>query len=170
MGRTGRTATAVLVVTLLVAAGIGWVYLLRGVGPLDVGPRVDESLALERLAHEDGQPLLLLLAVWLPTAACAAVALAGLTDFTRAGRALLGGTVSFIALFVIDAASDAVTESERFVDHLSPQATRVAQWLPPVLFAVLCALIPAASDRARRRRRGRAAGSRRPPADDAAGA
>src|SRR5581483_5207854 len=61
----GALVLPVVVVALLV--GIGWLYVLRGLGWFGFGPRVHDSLPLLQLAGFDAQPLARLAVGWLAT-------------------------------------------------------------------------------------------------------
>src|SRR4051794_41252843 len=89
--RARRGVAAVLVPVLATLAGVGWLYLLKDVGLLDAGPAVGGALPLERLAGDDAQPLLRVLAAWIPAAAAGAAALSALTQLRPASRGIVAG-------------------------------------------------------------------------------
>jgi hypothetical protein len=139
-GEARAVARAVIVVAIpatAVVAGVGWLYLLRNAGLLGVGPRLRDALPLQQLAGDDGQPLLRMIAAWLPTGAAAAAALARV----RVGRpAAAVGAIALMMLVLTGAASDAVVNSERFTSDLLPQLTRPGLWAALVLMTAGAAL------------------------------
>lgn len=118
---------------LLVAGGVGWLYLLRHERVLDLGPHIPGALPLEQLAGEASQPLARMAVAWLPTGAAAGVVLMVLTR-SRASVRLLGLTLlSFVVLFLTTAASDAVAQNERLLDHLGAPLARGGVWAAVLL-------------------------------------
>jgi hypothetical protein len=131
-----RATFAWLLAFLLVAAGVGWLYLVRHLGALDLGPRIPGALPLEQLAGEAPQPLGRMVVAWVPTGAAAGVMLVLLTRL-RAGARLLGlAVLSFATLLVSTAASDAVAQNERFVNHLTVPLERAGVWTAVLLFVI----------------------------------
>jgi hypothetical protein len=113
-----------------VAAGIGWLYLLRGAGALAAGPSVRGALPLQQLAGDDGQPLLRLLAAWLPAGALAGAVVGG-----RRGWVVVGA-VAWLALAVTGAVSDATAISGSVWEHVVPQAWRPGTWAAAGIMAL----------------------------------
>jgi hypothetical protein len=124
------------------ATGVGWLYLLRDVGALRSGPALPDALALERLAGRDAQPLLRVLAAFVPTGVAVAVALRAATGLGRAGRALLAGLPAYAVLITAGTASDAVTRSQPAALYVAAQPTRAAVWLPASIFALCAYALP----------------------------
>jgi hypothetical protein len=120
-------------VPLAVVAGLGWLYLLRGVAALALGPDVRGALPLEQLAHHDGQPLARLVAAWVPAGAAAGAALAAGTRRSSVARALAVGFVGWLVLVLSGAGSDAAAISASVPSHLAPQLTRPGTWSAAVL-------------------------------------
>jgi len=120
-----------------VAAAVGWLYLLRGVAALDIGPSVSGALPLEQLAGGDDQPLARLVAVWLPCGWLAGEGLVGLGVAAggRVGRALRVGLVALVVLVVAGAVSDAAAISDPIASHLSAQAGRAGSWVAVAITA-----------------------------------
>lgn len=115
------------------AGGVGWLYLLRHERALDFGPHIPGALPLEQLAGEASQPLGRMAVAWLPTGAAAGVVLMVLTR-ARVGARLLGLTLmSFVVLFLSTAASDAVAQNERLLDHLGAPLARGGVWAAVLL-------------------------------------
>jgi hypothetical protein len=153
-----RATLAWVLALLLVAGGIGWLYLLRHVAALDFGPRIPGSLPLEQLAGQNPQPVGRVAAAWVPTGAAAGIVLLLLTRM-RAGVRLLGLTVmAFVVIFLSTAASDAITQNERFVDHLSAPLARGGVWAA-VLLLLTGSLVAELAAPAARRAAGAAATS-----------
>jgi hypothetical protein len=169
MFRVIRLLAGATSVLAAVAAGIGWLYLLRHAGVLAAGPRVNEALPLQRLAGDDDQPLARVLVAWVPAALVAAAGLARFTRLRRPARALTAGAGAAALLWAAGAMADAVTETEPIVRHLSPQAGRVAIWLPAALFSA-CALMPAGAGARRAARSAPSADAKRHAAGRAAAA
>jgi hypothetical protein len=142
MLRMIRLLAGAATVVAAVAAGLGWLYLLRTAHVLAVGPRVAEALPLQRLNGDDRQPLLRMLVAWAPAALVAAAGLACFTRLRRPARALAAGGGAALLLGLTGAMSDAVTASDPFSAHIGAQPGRIAIWLPAALFAA-CALMPA---------------------------
>ena len=140
--RAGRRTAAILAALLATAAGVGWLYLLRGWSPAFLGPGVAEALPLQRLAHESTQPLLKLVAVWGVSGLTAGVAIAALTGAGRRARAALAGAATLVLLLATGAMSDAVTASESLSRHISAQPTRSATWLAAALVALGAFIAP----------------------------
>lgn len=134
-------------------AGVGWLYLLRGVGAVAAGPRVSGALPLEELARHGAQPLLRMAVAWLPAGFAVGLALrlgAGL----RAPAVAIGcGLLSLVLLGSSTAASEAVSRNERFGAHVLPALHRSGVWTA-VAFAVIGSLLAVAALRGGPRRRG----------------
>jgi hypothetical protein len=137
----GRLLAGAVTVLAAVAAGIGWLYLLRDARVLAVGPRFAEALPLQRLAGNDRQPLLRMLVAWLPAAGLAAAGLTRVTHLRRPARALVAGGGAAFLLGLTGALSDAITVTDPLFSHVGDQPGRAAIWLPAALFAA-CALMP----------------------------
>lgn len=154
--RTARGLAAFVLLVALVAAGVGWLYLLRDAHALRAGPKLYDALPLQRLAGQGSQPLLRLVVAWLPTGIAAGVALMLLTRLGRVTRAIAAGVVTWVALFLAGGISDAVTESDPLTSHLGAQPHRAALWVAAGL-VLLGALIPPSG---RRRAAARPGGAR----------
>jgi hypothetical protein len=127
-----RGCGAVLVCALAVVAGLGWLYALRNVHALAVGPAFREALPLQRLAGNDGQSLLRLVLAWFPAGI---VAGCGLGALGVHGRAAWAAVLGFALIVVTGAGSDAVTESQRLGAHVDAQLGRAAIWSAAGLLA-----------------------------------
>lgn len=141
-----RSLAAVAVLVAAVAAGTGWLYLIRDATALDAGSGLTGALPLQRLAGQDTQPLLRVLVAWLPAAAGAAFALAAATRLRRPTRALVAGVGSFAALFALGALADSITASDPVSLHVSSQFGKGADWVVAALF-VAAGLIPPRRER-----------------------
>lgn len=132
---------------VVTAAGVGWLYLLFQAAVLPVGPRLAGALPLQQLASSDAQPLLRLVAAWLPAGVAAGVLVPGLG---RVGRTILVGVVSAAVLIAAGAVSDAVALNERVVPHLGPQLGRAGTWVAVGLMVI--GSLPVGRGRVGRRR------------------
>lgn len=121
---------------LAAVAGVGLLYLLRNGGVAPLGPKAAGALPLEQLDGTDGQPLARMALAWLPVG-LASGALIG--AFARgAWRVAFGVTaaVAWLVLVLSAAASDAVANNERFVDHLTTPLGAAGTWLSFVLLLI----------------------------------
>jgi hypothetical protein len=134
----------------VVAAGVGWLYLIREAGILVLGPRVRGALPLEQLARADGQALARLLLAWIPAGIAGGLVVAART---RLGAAAQVAVIAWLLLFVAGALSDAVADSTPVADHLGDQLTRPGTLVAVGLIAAGALLVPPTA------RRGRAAGA-----------
>lgn len=138
LAATGRRAsTALLVCLASLLAGLGWLYVLRGVGWLAMGSRVGDSLPLLQLAGFAGQPLGRVVAAWL---VAGAVAGAVLVRMPRLRRGVLAGLLGLIVLLAASQASFALARNLRLASVLWGRAPGAGPWLAAALFACGCAL------------------------------
>jgi hypothetical protein len=112
-----------------VVGAVGWLYLLRDLGALRLGPDVAGALPLQQLAGGDAQPLLRLALAWIPTGAVAARALAAGTALTPRLRAAAVALVAWVLLVVVGAVSDAAAISASVPSHLPAQLARPGTWV-----------------------------------------
>jgi hypothetical protein len=140
-----RRAVSVLALILVTIAGLGWLYLLVSLRILGFGPDVPAALQLQRLAGNAAQPVLRVVAAWLPTGVAAGTVLLALGWRSRAARAALGFGVTAVLLLALGAAADAVTASEPLGDHLRQQPQRLAPWLAAGLVGAGAAVLRARS-------------------------
>ncbi len=143
-GRAPRMAGAVrsglaglLVVTVGLLAGYGWLYVLRAAGWFAAGPKVGDSLPLLQLAGFDAQPLSRVVVAWLLAGALAGLAL------IRAGpgrRAVLAGVLALLLLLLAAQAAYALARNLRLTDVLLSRDPGLGPWLEAVLFGAGCAL------------------------------
>jgi hypothetical protein len=131
------------VIVLAIFAGTGWLYLLRGLGGLAVGPHIAGALPLQQLAGDADQPLLRVVLAWLPAGIVAGVALAKLTRLGVLARTGLVFVVSAALLVLAGATSDAVSISDPFATHLGPQAGRTGTWVAVALMVIGSLLVAA---------------------------
>ena len=160
MRHTLRAGAVVVVVIAAVAAGIGWLYALRHVALLRMGPRLTDALPLQRLAGGAAQPLGRVVAAWLPAGLVAGVGIGLVSRLRRPARALAVFVLALALVLAVSAASDALTHNEPIRQHLHEQPHRAAAWLAAGLMALGAALTPVIGRGAGRQepRGGRAAG------------
>ena len=117
-------------------AGIGLLYLLRGTGFADVGPRPSGALPLEQLANADAQPLARMALAWLPVGLAAGAVIA---TFTRGSRAVLLLLVTLLAgalLVTSSGVSVSVENSEPLTRHLTAALAYAGTWVSLALFVI----------------------------------
>jgi hypothetical protein len=131
-----RAVGALLVLIGIVAAGFGWLYLLRNVRHLSAGPRLHEALPLQRLAGGATQPLLRVAAAWIPTGLAGGLALWAIGFRKRLPRLAILFAGSALLLLLLGASADAVTASEALRQHVAVQPHRVVTWLVALLIAL----------------------------------
>lgn len=141
-----------LVVTVGLLAGDGWVYVLRGGGWLAAGPNVGDSLPLLQLAGSDGQPLLRVVVAWLIVGVLAGLALIRVAPLRR--TALAGG-LGLLLMLLASQASYAAARNLRLTDILLSRSPGLGAWLGALLFAIGVALPRRAEPRLKRGRGGR---------------
>lgn len=144
--RGGGAAGGVVVVIAGLLAGTGWLYVLRGLHWLAIGPRISDALPLLQLAASDGQPLLRVLVAWLLGGALTGVALGELTPNRRAGMALV---VGLVVLLIASQASYALARNVAFSSTVFSRSPGLGPVLEAVAFAVGCWL-PRPFDRGQR--------------------
>jgi hypothetical protein len=141
-GHVLRAGAVVVVVIAAVAAGVGWLYALRHVGLLKLGPRLSDALPLQRLAGGAAQPVGRMVAAWLPAGLVAGVGIGLVSHLRRPARALAVFALTLALVIVVSAASDALTHNEPLRSHLHQQPHRAAAWLAAGLMALGAALTP----------------------------
>jgi hypothetical protein len=142
-----RVVACPLVVLVAVAAGTGWLYLMRSWHVLGIGPGVHGSLELERLAAGDAQPLLRLAAAWVPAGIAAGLVLRTLVPVRGAVLALGAGAFALVLVMTLGAVSNAVENSETVGRHIAAQPGRAGPWVAAglvVIGAYLGARVPMA--------------------------
>ena len=141
-GHVARAGGVLLVVVAAVAGGIGWLYALRHVGALKVGPRLTDALPLQRLPGGAAQPLLRVVLAWLPAGLVAGVGVGLVSRLRRPGRGAAVFALALALVLAAAAASDSVTHNEPIRHHLHEQPHRVATWLAAGLMALGAVLAP----------------------------
>lgn len=136
----GLAACLALLVALV--AGTGWLYLLRDVRELAVGPHLKGALPLQQLAGADAQPLVRMAAAWLTTGIALGIALATVTRLRRSARALFTAVVSAVLLVATAAASDAIARNETVGYNLHGALSQAGVWVAAALLAVGVLLAP----------------------------
>jgi hypothetical protein len=116
-------------------AGTGWLYVLRGLHWLDVGPRISDALPLLQLASSDGQPLLRVVVAWILGGALTGVALAEVAPLRRAAVALV---MALVVLLLISQASYAVARNVAFSSTVFSRTPGLGPTLEACAFALGC--------------------------------
>jgi hypothetical protein len=150
--RHGGAAVAALVILVVgLLAGTGWLYVLRGLHWLDVGPRIGDALPLLQLASFDGQPLLRVLCAWVLAGALIGVALSQVAPNRRVAPAFV---IALVVLLLTAQASYALARNLSFSSAVFSHAPGLGPVLEAAAFAVGCWL-PRPIDRGQRARAGR---------------
>jgi enterochelin esterase-like enzyme len=137
MGRiarvAGASAAAGLALLVVVVAGTGLLYGMRGFGWLDAGPRLGDALPLLQLAGFDAQPLPRIAAAWLLAGAVFGLALIRVRPDRRVVIAAAGAL--FLLLFASDACF-ALARNLRLSDVLAARLPGAGAWIEGTLFGV----------------------------------
>lgn len=147
----GQAAAALVILVAGLLAGIGWLYVLRGLHWLDVGPRIGDALPLLQLASFDGQPLVRVLCAWVLAGALTGVALSKMTPNRRVVPALV---IALVVLLLAAQESYALTRNVTFSSAVFSHAPGLGPVLEAVAFAAGCWL-PRPIDRWQRAGAGR---------------
>lgn len=131
------TAVSVVIVVAGLLAGIGWLYLLRSLHWLRLGPRVSDALPLLQLAASDGQPLLRIVVAWILAGALSGVALAEVTPYRRAALALV---LALAVLLLASQASYALARNIAFSSTVFSRTPGLGPVLEACAFALGCSL------------------------------
>jgi hypothetical protein len=120
----------VLVAIATTCAATGWLYVLRHVRALDVGPHVAGGLPLLQLAHTDDQPLARMAVAWLPAGMLGGLLLTRLRPARGLlVRSALFGLVTAVVLVAAGAESQAIEYNDVFGSQLGPVAGHGGIWL-----------------------------------------
>lgn len=124
------------------AAGTGWLYLLRDLHVPGVGPNFEGALPLQQLAGGSAQPFSRMLLAWLPAGLALGITLAAVTRAPRAIRAGFTFVVGGILLLAASAISDAIAQNEPVSSHIGPAFSRGGVWLALVLLSAGVLIAP----------------------------
>jgi hypothetical protein len=144
--RGGGGAVAVVIVVAGLLAGTGWLYVLRGLRWLGLGPRIPDALPLLQLAAADGQPLLRVIVAWVLAGALTGVALAEMAPPRRTALALV---LALPLLLVASQASYALARNTAFSATVFSRSPGLGPVLEACAFALGCYL-PRPADRGQR--------------------
>lgn len=144
--RGSGAAVSVVIVLAGLLAGTGWLYLLRGLHWLRLGPRIPDALPLLQLAAADGQPLLRIVVAWVLAGALTGVALSEVTPYRRAGLAFV---LALVVLLLASQASYALARNLPFSSTVFSRAPGMGPVLEACAFALGC-FLPRAADRGQR--------------------
>jgi hypothetical protein len=117
-----------LLSVVALCAGVGWLYLLRDLGALAIGPKLSGALPLEELASRGAQPLLRMILAWLPAGFTIGLAFAICTRFRAVAVAVSAGLLALFVLGSTTAASEAVSRNERLSEHVWPALAQPGVW------------------------------------------
>jgi hypothetical protein len=146
LGRGGGGMVAVVIVVAGLLAGTGWLYVLRGLRWLGLGPRISDALPLLQLAAADGQPLLRVVVAWVLAGALTGVALAEMAPPRRTALALV---LALPLLLVASQASYALARNTAFSATVFSRSPGLGPVLEACAFALGCYL-PRPADRGQR--------------------
>jgi hypothetical protein len=144
--RGGRAAVWAVILVAGLLAGTGWLYVLRGLHWLALGPRIADSLPLLQLAASDGQPLVRVLVAWILAGAFTGVALAEAAPLRRLTLAL---GVALVVLLLASQASYALARNVAFSSTVFSRTPGLGPVIEACAFALGCAL-PRAPNRGER--------------------
>jgi hypothetical protein len=132
-----RGSAGIALAVLAVAAGMGWLYLLRELGALPVGSHLGQALPLQQLDRTDDQPLVRVIVAWLPAGLAGGLALAwGLQRSSRWSRTVVLFVIASVVLFSTAALSDAIAVSGDVVSRLPDQFSREGIWVEVACFVI----------------------------------
>src|SRR5207248_4521909 len=122
----GSRLGVTIVVLLAPVAGTGWLYALRSLNWLAVGPHIPDSLPLLQLARADAQPLGRVIVAWLPAGLLAGLALARVPR----SRRVLVVVIPVVALVLFASqASFALARNFRLSEVLWSRSPGSGPWL-----------------------------------------
>lgn len=122
-----------LVLVLGLCAGFGWMYALRALGLLGVGPGQSDALPLLQLAGAATQPLVRVLVAWASVGLVAGVALAGLS---RPRRLVIALAAALALLALASQAAYAIAHTLDFVHVLVSRPPGSGMLVEALAFAV----------------------------------
>jgi hypothetical protein len=131
----GGALAGLLILVAGLLAGTGWLYVLRGLRWLGVGPRIADSLPLLQLASGDGQPLLRVLLAWVLAGVLTGVALADKPAGRRAAVALV---VALLVLLIDSQVSYSLARNLAFTDVVFARTPGLGPVLEAAAFALGC--------------------------------
>ena len=135
-----------MIVVAGLLAGTGWLYVLRGLHWLRIGPRIPDALPLLQLAASDAQPLVRVLVAWILAGALTGVAMTEVAPNRRAALALV---LALVVLLVASQASYALARNIPFSSTVFSRTPGLGPVLEACAFALGCWL-PRPADRGQR--------------------
>ena len=117
-------------------AGVGLLYLLRNGGVAHLGPNAAGALPLEQLDGTDGQPLARMALAWLPVGLASGALIGALVRSTWRVAFGVTAAVAWLVLVLSAAASDAIANNERVVDHLTTPLGAAGTWVSFLLLVI----------------------------------
>lgn len=142
------TVGGLLALVLALCAGFGWMYALRALGALGLGPGQSDALPLLQLAGASTQPLVRVLAAWASVGLVTGMVLGALSRPRRLGIAL----VAALALLALASqAAFAIAHTLNFTHILFSRRPGSGMLVEALAFAVGAAVAPPRAHRAARR-------------------
>jgi hypothetical protein len=138
----GDGAASIVIVLAGLLVGTGWLYVLRGLHWLRLGPRVPDALPLLQLAGADGQPLVRVVVAWILGGALTGVALAEVVAPRRAALALV---LALAVLLLGSQASYALARNVVFSSTVFSRTPGLGPVIEACAFALGC-LLPRTAD------------------------
>jgi hypothetical protein len=160
--RAAGGALGWLLALLAIVGGVGWLYLIRDVHLLAVGPSVSGALPLEELAKRGAQPLLRMVVAWLPAGLAAGLAVALATRLRAVAIAGAIGVLAFLVLASSTIGSLAVAHNETFGENVSAGLGRSGLWAAAAIVVIGAILGAVAARRGLRGRSGASSAARAP--------
>jgi hypothetical protein len=145
--RVAMRARALLLppmVLIALLAGVGWLYVFRGLGWFGFGRPVHDALPLLQLAGFDRQPLARVMVAWLLSGVMLALPL---RRTPRLRRILVVASLGLALLLVASQASFALTRNLNFTHVLSSRTPGSGPWLEALMLTMGCALLGRARGR-----------------------
>ncbi|GAC1316206.1 MAG: hypothetical protein NVSMB25_01480 [Thermoleophilaceae bacterium] len=114
---------------LALAAGLGWLYLLRNIGALNAGPTLIDALPLQQLAGQADQPLLRVIVAWVPAGFAAGLCLAWVGRLKVAVRTAGLALLASLMLVASAAGSGSIAQNDPLSAHIGPVLGHSGIWI-----------------------------------------
>jgi hypothetical protein len=147
-----RGVIAWILVVVAVAAGVGWLYVLRGLDVLSHGPGLPDALPLQQLSAHSSQPLLRVAVAWIPAGILAGLVLAWVGRIRLVPRTLGLAVLAELVLLSNATISGALAQNDNVTAHLGPALRHSGVWGASVCIVIGSLLVAPAARPARRDR------------------